>query len=142
MFFSRYLSASRICSANRRRRPTRWRAAATSGSSKTSMPTASPWSMSAGKPISVCPPFLGLVEDLDADGIAMVDERREADQRLPAPADLHQLGQLAKAPFLVAAVGGLARSEERRVGKECRSRWSPYHLKKKNKNSSTVPIIV
>src|SRR5258706_10495055 len=24
----------------------------------------------------------------------------------------------------------LPRSEERRVGKECRSRWSPYHLKK------------
>src|SRR5574344_2702763 len=24
----------------------------------------------------------------------------------------------------------LARSEERRVGKECRSRWSPYHSKK------------
>src|SRR5258708_28405520 len=23
--------------------------------------------------------------------------------------------------------GGAARSEERRVGKECRSRWSPYH---------------
>ena len=23
--------------------------------------------------------------------------------------------------------GGDARSEERRVGKECRSRWSPYH---------------
>src|SRR5258708_39985854 len=23
------------------------------------------------------------------------------------------------------------RSEERRVGKECRSRWAPYHLKKK-----------
>src|SRR5256885_16127543 len=23
------------------------------------------------------------------------------------------------------------RSEERRVGKECRSRWSPYHSKKK-----------
>ena len=22
---------------------------------------------------------------------------------------------------------GLRRSEERRVGKECRSRWSPYH---------------
>src|SRR3546814_18547992 len=32
-----------------------------------------------------------------------------------------------------------ARSEERRVGKECvstcRSRWSPYHLKKKRINS-------
>jgi len=26
-----------------------------------------------------------------------------------------------------AAVGEWARSEERRVGKECRSRWSPYH---------------
>src|SRR6266511_6115517 len=25
------------------------------------------------------------------------------------------------------------RSEERRVGKECRSRWSPYHEKKKEK---------
>src|SRR3712207_6565611 len=23
--------------------------------------------------------------------------------------------------------GGIVRSEERRVGKECRSRWSPYH---------------
>ena len=24
-------------------------------------------------------------------------------------------------------IDALARSEERRVGKECRSRWSPYH---------------
>src|ERR1035438_1325598 len=32
----------------------------------------------------------------------------------------------------VLVVGGVAegRSEERRVGKECRSRWSPYHYKK------------
>jgi len=29
--------------------------------------------------------------------------------------------------ILVAAIGIGARSEERRVGKECRSRWSPYH---------------
>ena len=28
---------------------------------------------------------------------------------------------------LAAAGGAIARSEERRVGKECRSRWSPYH---------------
>src|SRR5437763_15074143 len=28
------------------------------------------------------------------------------------------------------AQGFSARSEERRVGKECRSRWSPHHLKK------------
>ena len=26
-----------------------------------------------------------------------------------------------------AAVHAVLRSEERRVGKECRSRWSPYH---------------
>src|SRR5471032_3603831 len=30
-------------------------------------------------------------------------------------------------------VESVARSEERRVGKECRSRWSPYHYKKKKK---------
>ena len=29
--------------------------------------------------------------------------------------------------FLEAALVALCRSEERRVGKECRSRWSPYH---------------
>src|SRR3989441_12181313 len=29
--------------------------------------------------------------------------------------------------FVVLHVGSTARSEERRVGKECRSRWSPYH---------------
>src|SRR2546426_2383777 len=29
--------------------------------------------------------------------------------------------------FLIFMTAGVARSEERRVGKECRSRWSPYH---------------
>ena len=28
---------------------------------------------------------------------------------------------------IVTLIGGDGRSEERRVGKECRSRWSPYH---------------
>ena len=28
---------------------------------------------------------------------------------------------------LMKTIVGLTRSEERRVGKECRSRWSPYH---------------
>src|SRR2546426_10584511 len=40
----------------------------------------------------------------------------------------HQLAALLRHPaplsFRVVALG---RSEERRVGKECRSRWSPYH---------------
>ena len=29
--------------------------------------------------------------------------------------------------YISASADGKARSEERRVGKECRSRWSPYH---------------
>src|SRR6202158_5897222 len=32
----------------------------------------------------------------------------------------------------------ITRSEERRVGKECRSRWSPYHLKKKKKTTGAI----
>src|ERR1035438_9471804 len=34
---------------------------------------------------------------------------------------------VAKAAEAAAIKGVDARSEERRVGKECRSRWSPYH---------------
>ena len=30
-------------------------------------------------------------------------------------------------PPLIYQVASAGRSEERRVGKECRSRWSPYH---------------
>ena len=33
----------------------------------------------------------------------------------------------AIAKIQVSRVSAVARSEERRVGKECRSRWSPYH---------------
>ena len=29
--------------------------------------------------------------------------------------------------LFLGLIFGLLRSEERRVGKECRSRWSPYH---------------
>src|SRR3712207_3317540 len=32
-----------------------------------------------------------------------------------------------KGTIVVSAIGLKERSEERRVGKECRSRWSPYH---------------
>ena len=31
------------------------------------------------------------------------------------------------AKFVLAVRRNYSRSEERRVGKECRSRWSPYH---------------
>ena len=40
-------------------------------------------------------------------------------------------GQANPAPPVGPALGqrgiNIMRSEERRVGKECRSRWSPYH---------------
>ena len=38
-----------------------------------------------------------------------------------------QMVGFAVASFRENKWGGLFRSEERRVGKECRSRWSPYH---------------
>ena len=43
---------------------------------------------------------------------------------------VEEVARIAKAaPFrhLVTRGGYTMRSEERRVGKECRSRWSPYH---------------
>ena len=45
-----------------------------------------------------------------------------------APLALPDLVALPRHALEIAAeVGVLYRSEERRVGKECRSRWSPYH---------------
>src|SRR5207253_241832 len=37
----------------------------------------------------------------------------------------------ARAGAWTRSAAAYERSEERRVGKECRSRWSPYHEKKK-----------
>ena len=44
-------------------------------------------------------------------------------------APVHEIVAELKAGRMVILVDeeGLTRSEERRVGKECRSRWSPYH---------------
>ena len=39
------------------------------------------------------------------------------------PVDIYELGLI----YDVFVNEDLLRSEERRVGKECRSRWSPYH---------------
>src|SRR2546426_10770276 len=45
------------------------------------------------------------------------------------PAAAPQAPQVAPRSFpqRITGIIGIARSEERRVGKECRSRWSPYH---------------
>src|SRR3712207_7605552 len=47
-------------------------------------------------------------------GNVLEDDRAHADQR-------------ARADRQAFPDQGATRSEERRVGKECRSRWSPYH---------------
>ena len=54
----------------------------------------------------------------------------EADLAVPSIAGGPFHGVFIRAPRVESAgpaVEVLARSEERRVGKECRSRWSPYH---------------
>src|SRR3989441_12865242 len=45
-----------------------------------------------------------------------------------APNPLRSLHDQPELSFLICRGDGVSdRSEERRVGKECRSRWSPYH---------------
>ena len=58
-------------------------------------------------------------------GIGIKTAQRLAYYMLNLPQ--HEVEEFASA--LVQARSGvqLCRSEERRVGKECRSRWSPYH---------------
>src|SRR2546425_13016585 len=55
--------------------------------------------------------------------------REVADQLLPAGEQATVLPRLAEQveTFEHLCSGFSLRSEERRVGKECRSRWSPYH---------------
>src|SRR5436190_19769885 len=71
--------------------------------------------------------------DLEARLLGQVEEARLGkrtflrDDRIEGPAR-HQLGRDPGEP----------RSEERRVGKECRARWSAYHKKKKNTKEWTL----
>src|SRR5688572_31909067 len=58
------------------------------------------------------------------DPVLRVVDRPAADDRPRAGPDPRGLDPRREGP---------SRSEERRVGKECRSRWSPDHYKKKKK---------
>src|SRR2546426_2647106 len=56
--------------------------------------------------------------------------RKEGLPSIPLKSPLPPAGQEAGSPLereVAAIIASAARSEERRVGKECRSRWSPYH---------------
>src|SRR6266542_2753882 len=52
-------------------------------------------------------------------------QRRRSEGRLPVAPHRGEAGRAAPAP--ASGRSRAVRSEERRVGKECRSRWSPYH---------------
>ena len=62
----------------------------------------------------------GLIDVLDGGGVA------DGGQQFAADGVGTDLG-VAAARHGTAELVGVLRSEERRVGKECRSRWSPYH---------------
>ena len=58
------------------------------------------------------------IAELKKAGFISKTESEELEKEADAAADIART--LASQPLQ-------ARSEERRVGKECRSRWSPYH---------------
>src|SRR5207249_10028421 len=60
--------------------------------------------------------------------VASLLTHEDDDLRQVASEIIRKVGKPAVEPLTEVM---LTRSEERRVGKECRSRWWPYHLKKK-----------
>ena len=74
----------------------------------------------------------GLRAELDA-GIAVLGEAATVDEAIALVTQLQPRVVLLDVHLPGGRGGGgaevirEARSEERRVGKECRSRWSPYH---------------
>ena len=73
------------------------------------------------------------VTPLRADAFQLNETEKIAEIETHVRAILHTLGMdlnddsLKGTPKRVAKMFVTTRSEERRVGKECRSRWSPYH---------------
>src|SRR2546430_17026365 len=61
----------------------------------------------------------------DIDQLVLVVTASEGAVRKIRPTDIQVLYE--RRPRWPAYAGLSVRSEERRVGKECRSRWSPYH---------------
>ena len=60
---------------------------------------------------------------------ALVSEQFAIEKSLPTQSSPQNLEQAIDVidQIVTSVEVDLSRSEERRVGKECRSRWSPYH---------------
>src|SRR5256886_13043029 len=56
-----------------------------------------------------------------------LDGDKDVPMRMPAGRRSPDVGLDRESSGRARGEGHLRRSEERRVGKECRSRWSPYH---------------
>src|SRR5256885_11983692 len=72
-------------------------------------------------------PILFLDADHDAIGFHEIFNRRALLQEFGVADDAEWLRRLRRDRFAHPLRRPDRRSEERRVGKECRSRWSPYH---------------
>src|SRR3712207_9543982 len=79
-----------------------------------------------GHHVRVVAPELSSLLDGNSGDVVLVDARHDLVQARTLCGLLSSTG-VASALVAVLSEGGLVRSEERRVGKECRSRWSPYH---------------
>src|SRR5256884_8503119 len=60
--------------------------------------------------------YLAAIYDLQSSGKPVIGARLAKHMAISAPAVTQAIHRIVR-----------SRSEERRVGKECRSRWSPYH---------------
>ena len=56
-----------------------------------------------------------------------IDSYMKYTDGLEAPDSFHQWAAISMISIALRRQCWIDRSEERRVGKECRSRWSPYH---------------
>src|SRR2546422_9673247 len=69
-----------------------------------------------------------LVLDVDVvENLDVVAHEADGDEQHSVVAGLRQLGHHGSGIGSEPRLRRGTRSEERRVGKECRSRWSPYH---------------
>ena len=72
-------------------------------------------------------PACPLKEIIKNDCIAAIHKHIDSDLKVNVVMTSNVTTIRDSAPLLPGVKNIIARSEERRVGKECRSRWSPYH---------------